>query len=160
MSEERMLELVQGALDARGIQDRVVAVGQFEPRGHTGGLFIGGLLGGDAGGVLGGVGDAVGTGVGALAGMAAADARSGLPDQMLVGVSDTSVYGFAAPTRHSEPRELAFQVPRAEITAKVHQRVNVRVLELIDEASGSRIELEGNRLPLTHSKDVIEALAG
>jgi hypothetical protein len=30
--------------------------------------------------------------------------------------------------------------------------VNVRVLELIDSATGSRIELEGNRLPVTHSK--------
>jgi hypothetical protein len=160
MSEERMLELVQEALAARGIDDRVVAVGQFEPRGHTGGLFVGGLLGGDAGGVLGAVGEAVGTGAGALAGMRAADARSGLPDQMLIGVSETTVYGFAAPTRHSEPTALAFQVPRAGVTAKVHQRVNVRVLELIDDASGSRIELEGNRLPVTHSKDVIEALAG
>jgi hypothetical protein len=160
MSEERMLELVQDALAARGIDDPVVAVGQFEPRGHTGGLFVGGLLGGDAGGLLGPVGDAVGTGVGALAGMHAADATSGLPNQMLVGVSETTVYGFAAPTRHSEPTALAFQVPRAGITAKVHQRVNVRVLELIDDASGSRIELEGNRLPVTHSKDVIEALAG
>jgi hypothetical protein len=160
MSEERMVELVQDALDARGIEDRIVAVGQFEPRGHTGGLFVGGLLGGDAGGVLGTVGEAVGTGAGALAGMRAADARSGLPDQMLVGVSETTVYGFAAPTRHSEPTALAFQVPRAGVTAKVHQRVNVRVLELIDDASGSSIELEGNRLPVTHSKDVIEALAG
>ena len=160
MSEERMLELVQAALAGRGIDDRVVAVGQFEPRGHTGGLFVGGLLGGDAGGVLGAVGDAVGTGAGALAGMRAADARSGLPDQMLIGVSETTVYGFAAPTRHSEPTALAFQVPRAGVTAKVHQRVNVRVLELIDDASGARIELEGNRLPVTHSKDVIEALAG
>jgi hypothetical protein len=43
---------------------------------------------------------------------------------------------------------------------KVHERVNVRVLELSDEASGSTIELEGNRLPLTHSKDVIETLRG
>jgi hypothetical protein len=34
----------------------------------------------------------------------------------------------------------------------------VRVLELIDEATDSRIELEGNRIPLTHSKDVIHAL--
>ena len=158
MSEERMLELVQDALAARGIDDRVVAVGQFEPRGHTGGLFVGGLLGGDAGGLLGSVGEAVGTGAGALAGMRAADAGSGLPDQMLIGVSETTVYGFAAPTRHSEPTALAFQVPRAGVTAKVHQRVNVRVLELIDDASGSRIELEGNRLPLTHSKDVIDHL--
>jgi hypothetical protein len=36
--------------------------------------------------------------------------------------------------------------------------VNVRVLELIDEASGGRVELEGNRVPMTHSKDVIAAL--
>jgi hypothetical protein len=36
--------------------------------------------------------------------------------------------------------------------------VNVRVLELIDNASGARIELEGNRLPVTHSKDVIHVL--
>jgi hypothetical protein len=51
-----------------------------------------------------------------------------------------------------------FQLPRADLTVKVHQRVNVRVLELIEEASGSRIELEGNRLPVTHSKDVIQEL--
>ena len=41
---------------------------------------------------------------------------------------------------------------------KVHLRVNVRVLELIDSATGARIELEGNRVPMTHSKDVIKAL--
>jgi len=158
MSEERMVELVQGALDAHGIDDRVVAVGQFNPRGHTGGMFLGGLTGSDVGSLLGGVGDSVGTGVGALAGMHAVDASSGLPATMLVGVSGTTVYGFAARTRHDEPTELAFQVPRDALTVKVHQRVNVRVLELIDDASGSRIELEGNRVPLTHSKDVIAEL--
>jgi hypothetical protein len=160
MSEEKMVELVQGALHARGIEDRVEAAGQVNPRGHTGGMFVGGLLGGDAGGALGGVGESVGVGAGSLAGMQAADAASGLPDKMLVGVSATTVYGFAAPTRHSEPTALAFQVPRDGVTAKVHQGVNVRVLELIDDASGSRIELEGNRLPVTHSNDVIEALKG
>jgi hypothetical protein len=123
-------------------------------------MFAGGLVGGDAGSLLGGVGDSVGTGAGALAGMRATDASSGLPPKMLVGVSERSVYGFAAPTRHDAPTALAFQLPRAGLTAKVHQRVNVRVLELIDDASGSRIELEGNRLPVTHSKDVIEALSG
>ena len=91
--------------------------------------------------------------------MRAADAASGLPAKMVVAVSATTVYGFAAPARHDEPTALAFQVPRAGLTAKVHQRVNVRVLELIDDASGSRIELEGNRLPVTHSKDVIDALS-
>jgi len=159
MSEQTMVALVQGALGARGIEDEVVAAGQFNPRGHSGGLFVGGLVGGDAGSLLGGVADAVGTAAGSLAGMHAADAVSGLPDKMLVGVSATTVYGFAAPTRRSEPTALAFQVPRADLTAKVHQRVNVRVLELIHDATGSRIELEGNRLPVTHSEDVIKALS-
>ena len=155
-----MVELVQKALRERGIDDQIVAVGQFNPRGHTGGMFVGGLMGGDAGGGLGSLGESVGVGAGSLAGMKAADAASGLPANMLVGVSETTVYGFAARTRHDEPTELAFQVPRSGITAKVHQRVNVRVLELIDDESGSRIELEGNRLPVTHSKDVIEVLRG
>jgi hypothetical protein len=159
MSEEGMVELVQDALVARGIEDQIVAAGQFNPRGHTGGMFVGGLLGGDAGSLVGGVGESLATGAGAVAGMRAADAGSGLPDKMLIGVSDTTVYGLAASTRHSEPTDLAFRVPRGGLTAKVHQRVNVRVLELIDDASGSRIELEGNRLPVTHSKDVIQALA-
>jgi hypothetical protein len=158
MSEDRMVEAVQSALTARGIEDEVVAVGQFNPRGHSGGLFVGGLGGGEVGGLVGGVGDSVGVAAGSLAGMHAADAASGLPAWMLVGVSDTTVYGFAGRSRRQEPTELAFQVPRAGLTVKVHQRVNVRVLELIDDASGSRIELEGNRLPVTHSKNVIEVL--
>lgn len=158
MSEDRMVQLVQDALAQRGIEDEIVAAGQFNPRGHTGGLFVGGLVGGDAGGLVGGLAESVGTAGGALAGMKAADAASGLPENMLVGLSATAVYGLAAKTRHSDPTALVFQVQRDAIEAKVHQRVNVRVLELIDEASGSRIELEGNRIPLTHSKDVIEAL--
>jgi hypothetical protein len=92
--------------------------------------------------------------------MRAADAASGLPAYMLVGVTATTVYGFAGRSRRAEPSVFAFRVPRAGLTVKVHERVNVRVLELIDEASGSTIELEGNRLPLTHSKDVIETLRG
>ncbi len=102
---------------------------------------------------------AVGTGAGSLAGMRAADRASGLPAKMLVGVSATAVYGFAAATRHSAPTGLVFSVPRDGLTAKVHQRLNVRVLELIDP-SGASIELEGNRLPVTHSGDVIRELTG
>ena len=59
--------------------------------------------------VVGGVGMAAGS----LAGMAAADAASGLRDKMLVGATATMVYGFAASTRHDEARALAFQVPPA-----------------------------------------------
>jgi hypothetical protein len=155
-----MVELVQGALAARGIKDEVLAAGQFNPRGHTGGMFAGGLAGGGAGSLLGDVGEIVGTEAGSLAGARAADARSGLPAKMLVGVSATTVYGLAAPTRRAEPTALVFQVPRAGLTASVHQRVNVRVLALIDNASAARIELEGSRLPVTHSTDVIDALRG
>jgi hypothetical protein len=158
MSEENMLDAVQNALVDRGIDDKLIAVGQFNPRGHTGGLFVGGLGGSELGGLAGEVGDAVGFGAGSLAGMKAADAASGLPPFMLVGVSADNVYGFAGRSRRKKPSELVFRVPRGEVDVKVHQRVNVRVLELINEASGSKIELEGNRVPVTHSKDVIEAL--
>ena len=84
-----MLEAVQAALEDRGIDDRLEAVGQFNPRGHTGGGFAGGLIGGDVGGVAGSLGDAVGTAAGYAAGTRAAGEASGLPDWMLVGVSQT-----------------------------------------------------------------------
>jgi hypothetical protein len=158
MSEDTMVELLQQALADRGIDDTIVAAGQFEPRGHIGSMFAGGLVGGEVGGLLGGAGDAIGTVGGAIAGGHAADAASGLPAEMLLGVSATTVYGFAGRSRREEPSDLIFRLPREGLTAKVHQRTNVRVLELIEDASGSRIELEGNRIPLTHSKDVIEAL--
>ena len=76
---------------------------------------------------------------------------------MILGVSDATVYGFAGRRSHLESG-IVFQLPRHTLTAQVHQRVNVRVLELVDESTGSRLELEGNRLPLTHSKDVIDIL--
>ena len=159
MSEQKMLELVQNAMRARGVEDEVLAAGQFSPRGHTGSLFAGGLIGSGIGEGVSELGDAVGLAAGSIIGQRAADRASGLPATMLVGVTATTVYGLAASTRHSEPTELVFQVPRAGLSVKVHQRVNVRVLELIDDATGSRIELEGNRLPVTHTKDVIELLA-
>lgn len=160
MPEQAMVELVQEALKASGVQDEVTAVGQFNPRGHSDGMFAGGMLGGDAGGHLGAVGGDLGVAAGSLAGMHATDQTSGLPSKMLIGVSENAVYGFAAPTRHSPPTALVFKVARADMECKVHQRVNVRVLELVDTTSGARIELEGNRLPVTHSGDVIKALNG
>jgi hypothetical protein len=70
---------------------------------------------------------------------------------MLVGVSAENGYGFDAPTRRSEPRALVFNLPCSGLEINVHQRFNVRILELIDRASGDRIESKGNRLPFTHS---------
>jgi hypothetical protein len=161
MSEQTMIDLVAEALRASGIEDELIAVGQFYPRGHTGGMFAGGMVGSDAGGRLGGgIGGDVGMAAGSLAGMRAADGASGLPSKMLVGVSANTVYGLDAPTRHSPPRAIVFTVSRSKLEAKVHQRVNVRVLELIDTDSGAKLELEGNRLGVTHSGDVIKALTG
>ena len=158
MSEDTMVRLVQEALAAQGITEKILAVGQFNPRGHVGGMFAGGLAGGEAGGLMGSSAESVGVGLGSLAGMHAADNTSGLPGNMLVGVSAEAVYGFAATTRHSAPTALVFQVPRAGLKATVLNRFNVRILELRDTESGSTIELEGNRFPVTHSKDVIDLL--
>ena len=154
-----MVDVVNEALAAEGIEDTVVAVGEFYPRGHTGAGFAGGMIGGDVGDALGAGAGGVGTAGGYLAGTRAHDAATGLPEQMLVGVSDATVYGLAAHSRR-HAGALVFRVAREGLDVKVHERVNVRVLELIDSATGSRIELEGNRLPVTHSKDVIDHLKG
>jgi hypothetical protein len=156
MSEEKMLEHVNEALTAAGIGDTATAAGEFNPRGHSGAGFAGGLLGGDIGDALGGAAGGIAGAGGYLAGIHAHDAATGLPERMVVAVSETTVYGFAGNRAH--PKALVFRLPREGVEAKVHQRVNVRVLELIERDSGSRIELEGMRLPITHSKDVIQAL--
>jgi hypothetical protein len=77
---------------------------------------------------------------------------------MLVAVTSTHVCGWAQKHRNTEADGLVFRIPRNDLEIKVHRRVNVRILELIEPSSGARIELEGNRIPLTHSKDVIHAL--
>ncbi|MET0526583.1 MAG: hypothetical protein ABWZ91_17395 [Nocardioides sp.] len=158
MAEEQMIQIVESALRELGDPDEVVAVGEFMPRGHTGSMFAGGLVGDSLAGSLGGVADSIATVGGSIAGAHAHDAASGLPSRMLVGVTSTHVSGFSESTRHSPAGPLVFRVPRADLEVKVHQRVNVRILELIDTTTGSRIELEGNRIPVTHSKDVITAL--
>jgi hypothetical protein len=156
MAEEDMVQLFQNALVKRGVSDKVIAVGEFNPRGHTGAMFAGGLAASELD-PSGGLAGSIATGVGSVAGMHAHDAASGLPGWMLIGVTDSTVYGFAG-RRSKEPTDLVFEVPRSGLEVKVHKRVNVRVLELIDEKSGSAIELEGNRIPVTHTKDVIDAL--
>jgi hypothetical protein len=158
MAEEQMIQIVESALRGLGDEGEVIAAGQFMPRGHTGSLFAGGIVGDSLAGSAGGLADSIATVGGSMAGAHARDATTGLPGKMLVGVTGTHVYGFGASTRHSPAGPLAFRVPRADLEVKVHQRVNVRILELIETTTGSRIELEGNRLPVTHSKDVIAAL--
>ena len=155
-----MVASIETALVKLGVPEEVEAAGEFEPRGHTGAILAGGFIGDSLGGSLGGLGDSVATVGGAIAGAHLHDAASGLPEWMIIGVTTGHVCGFAAAARRREAGALVFRVPRASLDVKVHGRVNVRVLELIDTATGARIELEGNRLPVTHSKDVIEALTG
>ena len=95
----------------------------------------------------------------AIGGQHAADAASSLPERMLVAVSATAVYGFDTHReREREPTDLIFQLPRSRLEVRVHPRVNVRVLELIDDTTDSRVELEGMRLPGFHVSQVIDAL--
>jgi hypothetical protein len=161
MAEQDMVAAVQAALDHHGIDDTVREVGQFMPRGTTGSMFAGGMIGGEVGGAFGQVGDAIGTAAGALGGLAAEAESRGMPTQMLVGASDSMIYGFKMSKggRRKEPHTLVFQVQRAAVEVRVHGRVNVRVLELIDKETGSKVELEGNRIPVTHSHDLIEFLS-
>jgi hypothetical protein len=162
MAEKHMIKAAQAALDHHGIDDTIREVGQFMPRGTTGSLFAGGLAGAEIGGALGDVGKAVGGAAGALGGIAASSGSSGLPRQMLVGASDTTVYGFKMSEggRRKEPHDLLFRIARNGLEVKVHGRVNVRILELIDGKTGSTVALEGNRLPITHSHDLIRFLVG
>ncbi len=158
MSEERMVEAVQGALEKLSIDERVVAAGQFMPRGHTGSLFAGGLVADSAASGFGGLADSIATVGGSIGAYKMHDAASGLPSMMLVGVTPSYVFGFAGVSRRKVPEALVFAVRRTDLEVKVHARVNVRVLELIDSASGHQIELEGSRVPVTHAKDVINEL--
>jgi hypothetical protein len=159
MKEASMVERVQEALARFGIDDEVVAAGMFFPRGHSGALFAGGLVGGGIGGELGRVAGDVGMVAGSLGAQEAADAASGLPERMMVAVSASTVYGFDTEREHGrEPTDLIFRLPRSRLEVKVHQRVNVRVVELIDEETNSRVELEGERIGGFHVGDVIDAL--
>jgi hypothetical protein len=163
MAEKDMVKAVNAALGTHGIDDTVEVAGQFQPRGTSGSMFAGGLIGGEVGGAFGDVGQAIGVGAGALGGIEASKRAGAMPFQMLVGASPTHVYGFkmhGLDGRRSEPRDLVFQVPREGLDVNVHGRVNVRTLELTDRDTGSRIELEGNRMPITHSHDLITYVAG
>jgi hypothetical protein len=158
VSEQKMIEIVRDAMAREGIDENVLVVGEFYPRGHTGAGFVGGMAGGSVGDFGGNLAGAVGTVAGYLAGERISDDARGMPERMLVAVSPQAVYGFVEHSRRKEPGNLVFRVPRDELETKVHQRVNVRVLELIEVRTGAAIELEGNRVPLTHSHDVIREL--
>lgn len=156
-----MVDKVSDALARRGIQDEILAAAIFFPRGHFGGAFGDGLIGGDLGDRMSGLAGGLGAAGGAPAGQRANDGASGLPERMLVGVSATHVYGFGTTReRERQPTDLVFRLRRSQLEVRVHERVNVRVVELFDRTSGARVELDGARMPGFHVGDVLHALRG
>ncbi len=157
MNEQELIDRTTELLAEQGAPETVTAAGVFNPRGHTGALFAGGFVGDSAGGPFGNLASSIGTAGGALAGARMHDAASGLPEWLVVAVTSTSVVGFDTDSRR-RPTDVIFRLDRANLETKLHQRVNVRVLELVDRATGASVQLEGNRVPTLHTKDVIKAL--
>jgi hypothetical protein len=157
MSSENIIDAVNQGLAAQQIDDRVVAAGQFNPRGSSGGMFAGGLAGDSLVGDVAGLG-AVATVGSALAGRRVAGQVRNLPQWLLVGVSADFVYGFEGRSRRRAPGRLVFRLPRPDLDVSVGQRANVRTLTLTSPQTQTIVELEGMRLPITHSKSVIAAL--
>lgn len=161
MKEDELLQVAATAVARLGRDDSITAAGIFQPRGHSGSAFAGGLAGDSAGGAFGRIGSDIGEVAGVRGAQHAHDAASGLPEYMLVAVGESAVYGFqSARGHHDEAGPLVFEVSREGLETKVHGRVNVKVVELIHADSGSKVELEGSRIGATHASDVIEALAG
>jgi hypothetical protein len=157
VKEHELVDRVTELLAADGGSEEVLAAGVFNPRGHTGAMFVGGFAGDSAGGALGQLASSIGTAGGALAGAKIHDAASGLPEWLVLAVTPTAVIGFDT-DRRRRPAGVIFRLDRSRLETKVHQRVNVRVLELIDRESGSSVELEGNRIPTVHTGEVLKVL--
>ena len=155
MNEREMVGRAQAALERSGVEDRVEAAAIFLPRGHFGSAFAGGFIGDEV------VGGGIGAAGGALAGMQAHDAAAPTPERCMVAVTAGKVIGFDTERGKGGrvPTRAVFAVDRESLQVKVHQRFNVRVLELIN-SDGAAIELEGPRLPGFHAGSVIDALHG
>ena len=147
------------ALAASRLDDEMVAVGLFSPRGSSGGMIAGGLVGDVVGGLGGVVGSALGDLAGASAGRKVAGDIHNLPKDLIVGVSKEWVYGASMPGRKT-PSILLFRVTRDGLVATTKDRLSVRILELQVLGDAEPIRLEGNRNPMTGAKSVISELTG
>jgi hypothetical protein len=147
------------ALAASRLDDQMVAVGLFSPRGSSGGMIAGGLVGDVVGGLGGVVGSALGDLAGASAGRKVAGDIHNLPKDLIVGVSKEWVYGASMPGRKT-PSILLFRVTRDGLVATTKDRLSVRILELQVLGDAEPIRLEGNRNPMTGAKSVISELTG
>lgn len=157
MNEQELIERTTEVLAESGAPENVEAAGIFNPRGHTGSMFAGGIVGDGIAGAGPDLVNAIGTVGGAVAGAKVHDATTGLPEWLVVAVTPTSVVGFDTDGRRRPTRPI-FRFARSELETKVHQRVNVRILELVDDATGASVQLEGSRVPTLHTGDVFKAL--
>ncbi len=153
--------LVSQAQEVVGQDDVLLAAGVFQPRGTQAGVGGGAAVGGGlARGVAGMALTAAGIAVGGLAGQTAAGDLP-TPRWTVLAVSAERIYGL---TGHGEgfairPGEVFAVLRRDEVETRVHERVGVRVLEIIENGTGAALELETARLGGWHGTDVLRLLS-
>ncbi len=158
MNERALLSQAQEVV---GQDDVLLAAGVFQPRGTQAGVSGGAAVGGGlARGVAGMALTAAGIAVGGLAGQTAAGDLP-TPRWTVLAVSANRIYGL---TGHGEgfairPGEVFAVLRRDEVETRVHERVGVRVLEIVETASGTALELETARLGGRHGTDVLRLLS-
>ena len=160
------------AVAAAGIDDEILAIGEFQALGSSKHQVEGAAVGGFVGSLLPG-GKDMGNIVGAVAGQQAG-ARYETSDEdgvfrWLLAVSPTKLYVLVSANPdaglNSQAKDLlagAVKVEkvfdRADIEITVKARVAVRLLTIEDHVTGEKMELEGVRHGRYHATDVIHAL--
>ncbi|MGY1711857.1 hypothetical protein ACI8AC_20365 [Geodermatophilus sp. SYSU D00758] len=158
MDEQKLLAAAQSIV---GEEDTLLAAGVFQPRGTQGGMAAGAAVGGGlAGGVAALATTATGLALGERAGAAAGHGLA-VPRWTVLAVSATRIYAFVGEGHGLavRPVELFSVLDRGVVRTRVHQRVGVRVLELVDARTDDTLELESARLGGWHGSDVLARLA-
>jgi len=103
---------------------------------------------------------AAGIAIGERAGRAA-DRSVEVPRWTVLAVSASRIYAFAGEGHGLAVRPVGLfaVLERGRVVTRVHQRVGVRVLEIIDADTRERPELETARLGGWHGEDVLEQLS-
>lgn len=160
------------AVAEAGIDDEIIAIGEFQALGASKHMVEGATLGGFVGSLLPG-GKDMGNLVGAVAGQQAG-ARYETSDadgnyRWLLAVSPTKLYVLVSANPDAGLKSQAKDMlagavkvtkvfDRADLEITVKARVAVRLLTIEDHATGEKMELEGVRHGRYHATDVIHAL--
>ena len=157
MNEQKLLSEAQAVV---GQDDVLLAAGVFQPRGTQAGMSGGAAVGGSlAHGVAGMALTAAGMVAGERAGQTVASGTP-TPRWTVLAVSSERIYGL---TGYGEgfairPGAVFAVLRRDEVETTVHERVGVRVLEIVETGSGAALELETARLGGWHGADVLRLL--